>query len=64
METPTASGTARLRPIHTPRTTPAGTQLGMGTKASTNAANRGAAIPMSSSGQAPAAASSPERKIF
>ncbi len=58
------SGTTRLSPTHMPRTTPAGTQVGMGTKASTNAANRGAAIPMSNSGQAPAAASSPERKIF
>jgi hypothetical protein len=44
--------------------TGAGTHAGMGTKASTYAAKRGAAMPSSSSGHAPAAASSAERKIF
>ncbi len=62
--TPTARGTTTASAIHTMRMIHAGTDSGMGTNASTNVAKRGAMMPRSRRGQAPAAASNAERKIF
>src|SRR5262249_13742767 len=56
IETPTRRATAAASTIHAVRTVHSGTHRGNGTNASTSAAMRGAATPISKIGQAAAAA--------